>query len=391
MRVQHHDLQRAADAAQIDQSVVVFLEAMKISNLGMLAAAADSFAEVDEQFWQKWCDGIISEEGKELKLTDDNKMTARAALRYLWKEASSSWPQDGHEFADPLSWQRNEGPKQSSPKEMSPEIFQTLVEKYESTTVDGRQRSFPMRLLLGAEKVVNRVWVEHHVTRQYTPLQLHELLECRCFDSSGQLNSLAPMFKTKSPHQKLTLDKDMHAVVMEDEPSWSPKGLLSILDAIEAIQFCWILIRLAHELDILSYTRWWSQLFRSKTNKIEALKIYWIEASWRLALALRQGRDFAAVSAEIMEDTAALQTALTKDTPKPKGSGKSAAATAAHSTTNPRGRTAGAWRNSHSSSGSRPYQRDNTWHRSQPWSNWRTRPQGQEAARKQDDHHTTQG
>ena len=114
------------------------------------------------------------------------------------------------------------------------------------------------------------------------------------------------MFKTKSPHQKLTLDKGMHAVVMEDEPSWSPKGLLSILDAIEAIQFCWILIRLAHELDILSYTRWWSQLFRSKTNKIEALKIYWIEASWRLALALRQGQEFATVSAEIMEDTAAL-------------------------------------------------------------------------------------
>jgi len=105
MRVQHHDLQRAADAAQIDQSVVVFLEAMKISNLGMLAAAADSFAEVDEQFWQKWCDGIISE-SKELKLTDDNMMTARAALRYLWKEANSSWPQDGHEFADPPSWQR---------------------------------------------------------------------------------------------------------------------------------------------------------------------------------------------------------------------------------------------------------------------------------------------
>ena len=181
MRVQHHDLQRAADAAQIDQSVVVFLEAMKISNLGMLAAAADSFAEVDEQFWQKWCDGIISEEGKELKLTDDNEMTAWAALRYLWKEASSSWPQDGHEFADPPSWQRNEGPKQSSPKEMSPEIFQTLVEKYESTTVDGRQRSFPMRLLLGAEKVVNRVWVEHHVTRQYTPLQLHEILRVQMF------------------------------------------------------------------------------------------------------------------------------------------------------------------------------------------------------------------
>ena len=103
MRVQHHDLQRAADAAQIDQSVVVFLEAMKISNLGMLAAAADSFTEVDEQFWQKWCDGITFE-GKEFKLTDDNKFTARAALRYLWKEASSSWPPDGPDFANPSAF-----------------------------------------------------------------------------------------------------------------------------------------------------------------------------------------------------------------------------------------------------------------------------------------------
>eukprot|EP00435_Cladocopium_sp_Y103_P031707 s148_g8.t1 len=392
MRVQQHDLQRAADAAQIDQNVVAFLEAMKISNLGMLAAAADSFADVDEQFWQKWCEGI-SLEGKEFKLNDENKIIARAALRYLWREASNSWQPDGPEFAadaPPLSWSRTEAPKQTSPKEMSPEIFQTLVEKYESTMVDGRPRSFPLRLLLGAEKVVNKVWVEHHVTRQYTPLQLHEILECRCFDSSGQLNSLAPMFKTKSPHQKLTLDKDMHAVVMEDEPSWSPKGLLSILDAIEAIQFCWILIRIAHELDIIKYTRWWSQLFRSKTSKIEALKIYWIEASWRLALALRQGHDFASVSAEIMEDTAALQNALTKDLPKPKGSGKSAAAQAAHNTTNNRSQATGAWRNSRSSGSSRPYQRDSAWHRDQSWSSWRARPHSQEP-RKHNDQPTQQG
>eukprot|EP00438_Fugacium_kawagutii_P005919 Skav229269 [mRNA] locus=scaffold952:184886:185455:- [translate_table: standard] len=147
-------------------------------------------------------------------------------------------------------------------------------------------------------------------------------MEARCFDSCGQLNSLSPQFKTKSPHQRLTLDKDNQTLLLEDDAPWSPKGIMSIIDSLTAIKFCWILVGLGHEMDIEAYITWWIHLFRSKMGKIEELKLYWIEASWKMALEMRQHGDFAICSCNVMEDTASLQSALLKDQPRSKGAGK---------------------------------------------------------------------
>lgn len=71
------------------------------------------------------------------------------------------------------------------------------------------------------------MWQEHTQTGLYTPLLLHELMEARCFDSCGQLNSLSPQFKGKaaSGGQRLTVDKESNAILVEDEQTWSPKGI----------------------------------------------------------------------------------------------------------------------------------------------------------------------
>lgn len=82
--------------------------------------------------------------------------------------------------------------------------------------------------------------------------------------------------------QKITLDlSGSSAVLVGDDTTWSPKGLLSVLDALEAIQFCGTLLQLGHELAVGAYIGWWKQLFRAKSARIEQLKMYWVDAGWR--------------------------------------------------------------------------------------------------------------
>ena len=99
---------------------------------------------------------------------------------------------------------------------------------------------------------------------------------------------------------------------------WSCKGLLSLMDAVEAIELCWTLCQLGHELDVKEYIGWWKQLFRARPGKIEQLKAHWTDAGWRLALAMGQGHQFDHAMQGIIDDTAAVQAALMKEMGAPK-------------------------------------------------------------------------
>lgn len=393
------ELAEIASSSRVDSSVVTFLEKRGYSNPGLLAASADDFAGVDACHWTPWCDGVTLGE-ESWKLKDNERFVQKAALRHLWnlrrqalepKEPQPVWPAatepshpnekgpDAGFEAFETPWMTQPKPKKDEAKDSTnTDFIQALVEQYEKVEIDGRHRQFPMRTLLGAEKIIHRVWTEHTKSGQYTPLHLHELMEARCFDSCGQLNSLSPQFKAKSQQQRLTLDKDNHTLLLEDEQAWSPKGILSLVDSLTAIKFCWVLVKLGHELDIEAYIQWWINLFRMKHGKMEELKVYWVEASWRLALGLRQQQDFRQVTLDIMEDTAALQTALTKDAPKPKGAGK-----APNKTTPDRSRSSRQWTNTAS-----PYPAK--WQSDRrPWSQntWQNkRPHGGD-----DNHHNKQG
>eukprot|EP00438_Fugacium_kawagutii_P014457 Skav223504 [mRNA] locus=scaffold1160:147994:152414:- [translate_table: standard] len=256
---------------------------------------------------------------------------AKAALRFLWQQARkmADKPAATQPAPPPVAATAPADPAAvkaapSVPKEIPHAVLQQLVQDYEMNTIGGRKREFPMKLLLGAERVVSRCWHEVHTSQMFTPVLLHEILEARHFSSSGELNPLSSQFKQKSSAHKLTVDKDMNPIVIEDESGWSPKGVLSLMDAMEAICHCWVLVKMAHELDVVRYTGWWVQQFRSKPQKLEQLKAYWLEASWKMALQMRQGATFVTVANQIMDDNSSLQAALNKELPKPKGSGKEA-------------------------------------------------------------------
>ena len=114
---------------------------------------------------------------------------------------------------------------------------------------------------------------------------------------------------------RVVIDMTCQSMQVTEDSQWSPKGVLSMIDAFEAVEWAWILTQMAHEVPIAAYISWWKQLVRAKSNRIDQIKQRWMDCSWRLALELRQNGDFAQATRDIMADSSALQTALSRDPP----------------------------------------------------------------------------
>ena len=68
--------------------------------------------------------------------------------------------------------------------------MKNLLAQYEDQKIDGERREFLQRLVLGADKVLARMWWEKE-NMMFSPLHLHELLTARVFDAAGNPNPLA--------------------------------------------------------------------------------------------------------------------------------------------------------------------------------------------------------
>ena len=88
------------------------------------------------------------------------------------------------------------------PKTLPAGKWTELITHYNSITLGGRPRSFPVREVLGAESVIARLWHERHVSHLYTPLQ-PEVLQHSSFTASGDIN---PLIKTNKKNVALSLD-----------------------------------------------------------------------------------------------------------------------------------------------------------------------------------------
>ena len=113
---------------------------------------------------------------------------------------------------------------------------------------------------------------------------------CSVFvDAAGNPNPLAQTNDTKD--NKVTPGPNIGSGTanISDETRWSPKGVLSLLDALEAIEWAMILVRMGTEAEVRAFISWWRCLVRTKTQKLEHIKAYWLEANWKLCLELRRG------------------------------------------------------------------------------------------------------
>ena len=155
-------------------------------------------------------------------------------------------------------------PEDKAPKVLPPGIYADLVEAYNKVTINGQRRTFPEKLLLGAEKIIARMWHEHVKSKCYTGVKLGELLQHRHFTATGSVNNRVT---DKTNETVLTIDADTKTLIKKNKQEWDPHTLPMILDGLEAIKWAWTLIRLGDEVDINNFIHRFETLTTSNKSK----------------------------------------------------------------------------------------------------------------------------
>ena len=150
-------------------------------------------------------------------------------------------------------------------------------------TVAGEPRDFPTNLLLGAEEVLARMYFEHTKSKEYTAVGLGEILQRRTFTAAMEVNPLA-VRRHKEKGQAIRIVDG--ALVHDREDPWNPRGILGVIDGIEAVRWAWTLTGVATEKGAAEYAQWWTSRARQRPSQLEAITEYWDAASRRLAMQM---------------------------------------------------------------------------------------------------------
>ncbi|CAE7699540.1 unnamed protein product, partial [Symbiodinium sp. KB8] len=236
----------------------------------------------------------------------------KAKLRFLWRKCYQECNHVVESSKPPPAAVSTSTLAKSSPKELPSGYWQQQVAKFEAVKIGSEARKFPQEKLIGAEAVIARV-VHEMRTESHTAIGLHEVVQSRYFDASGNPNPLsAAKKKNKSQAAVLTINADYQIETEADIP-WQPKSVLAFVDCLESIRLLLILVEMGSEASVERYFNWFEKQVRSRPHKLEQLRVYWESTSWRIALALRAKQSFKAIVEEIIHDNQSLQDALSKE------------------------------------------------------------------------------
>lgn len=239
-------------------------------------------------------------------VTENEKPIAQAVLKHLWLEAKNAWKLQMSAIASIATMPSTTTSTPSTagtaaeekiPKQLPAGVWSKLIQEYQQQQVGGADRIFPTIELLGAEKTLARVWYEHNTSKLYTPVGLGELVSSRTFTSSGEPNQLAKREKTST-----TLTLNDQKLVATPETAWQPRSVLAVLDGLQSIRWCFVLLKMGSEQAIHSYFDWLIRLLRSRPQKTEQYGQFFLTISWKLATAMRSGETFDAAVTPLMKD-----------------------------------------------------------------------------------------
>ena len=294
-----------------------YLDLRGIKTIGTLALVAS-----DEEMLQKTIvDPILAgyNNGTDrIVVSDPEKPIVRAVLLHAWSLARTSWNKTMGAAATltpvatvaaPAASTGSSTSETKVPRTLPSGKWSELVETYNKVTLHGRNRQFPVRELLGAECVVARLWHERHVSRQYTPLQLGEILQHRSFSASGDINPLA-----RNPRKTsvLSLDEDKQ-LIESDDPTWTPRSLIGVLDGLQAAKWAYILVQLGDEMEITEFIDLMTLRARNKPDKMAQFVVYWHAAMWRVAMDMRGGDAFGVAAKKMTDDLAFYHDYMSKE------------------------------------------------------------------------------
>ena len=183
------------------------------------------------------------------------------------------------------------------PKTWPKGVYQQLITDYKVST--GNTKTFPEKIILGAEQVVIRMWHEHTVSKNYQAVGLGEIITKRTFTATGSVNSTA---KRDKSDKTLVLNPDDHTLVQQEQKDWDPQSMMMILDSLDAIRWAWILIQISNQESIDTYIERFIQLTRKNPQRLPNVKEAWDTFSWTIAMQMRNNMTFKQATEEILQD-----------------------------------------------------------------------------------------
>ena len=226
-------IEEVADEAAASTVVRDYLKMRNVSTVGTLALMATDEAGLRkvliDPLMSGWKDGTNT-----IVVAPLDQPIAHAMLLHMWNLARSQWLKSNANCANvqsipttpsaPAGSAADKDREDRVPKALPSGVWSNLIQAYNKEQLHGRDRSFPVKELMGAEHIVARMWHEHHRSKLYTPLYLGELLQHRSFQSNGDLNPLA-----KGQKKLTNLCLEEGNLVHKEEAVWQPKSILAII------------------------------------------------------------------------------------------------------------------------------------------------------------------
>eukprot|EP00971_Amphidinium_carterae_P333397 6468148-Amphidinium_carterae.1 len=132
----------------------------------------------------------------------------------------------------------------------------------------------------------------------------------RTFQATGDLN---PSHTTKKRKSSFTIANGVIEELEADTPD--PNGLLQCLDGLEANRWAMLWAQLGPEFAVDRWIQWLVVKFRSHGDKLFAAKRLYDAASWKVALLMRNNRDFKEATEAVMSDLVFVNEQLTAPPP----------------------------------------------------------------------------
>ena len=284
-----------------------WITAKGFSSTEQFARIAINPEKLLEKIVVPFIDGV-STKGTDYKLPDDvDADYFEATVMMAWEKARLAVshppvvPPTGASASTPsLPIAPQPKPLEKAPKTLPPGVWKQQVDKFEQAFSPAR--TFPQKLLIGAEQVLARIWWERTESFDYTPIGLGELLRLRAFTADGQVNTL---MTRAAKEEKLLgiIRRDGEPALSLRDKEYEPGSQWAIMDAFEAIK--WALVWAGFALDdvVDQWIRIFTKMVRSQPYALDLVKSTYEAASWKLALQMRSGESFTAATTEIRKDT----------------------------------------------------------------------------------------
>ena len=172
--------------------------------------------------------------------------------------------------------------------------------------------SFSEEVILGADRVIARMWHEHHKSKHYTAPSLGEILTQRTFTAMGTINNSA---KDRKSERTLTLDSN-NTLVETTPRDWDPQNMMMILDGLDAIRWAWTFIQIGDETDINEFIDKFCRITRQHQQRLLQVKDSWETFTWQLAMKMRSGATFSKATKELLADTTTMNDILSQPAKK---------------------------------------------------------------------------